>query len=92
MSDNSIRRVKDLLVGACESLQAGHRDIATNLTDVILDELAKIQPEDIELGFALINSEPATEVIAADDFEELSDEVAHVNFRSLIRNMVATAQ
>lgn len=91
MSDNSLRRIKDLLVGACESLKEGHRDIASNLTDVMLDEIAKIEPEDIELSFALINSDVAQEETANDDFAELDDEVAQTDFRSIIRNMISSA-
>jgi len=94
MSDTSIRRIKDLLVGACESIKDGHRDIASSLADVMLDEIAKIEPEDIELGFAILNTEEPAQEIASDgfeDFPELTDEVEHADFRDRIRSMVASA-
>lgn len=93
MTPRPIEKFKSLLISACESAQAGHRDIANNLMELASEELVEIDPNDLDSMFmTTIVEEQASDDEAwdnSDDEEdsEESQEVAHMTFRDIVKGM-----
>lgn len=98
MSVTALNRVKKLMVASCDALHQGHRDIASNMMELALDEMASLKPEDVEIGLPVVEDAAESETAAAaetafenEDFgdDEMTDEVASQNLNDIVRNMVA---
>ena len=91
---DSIVKLKNMMVAACDAVQKGNRDIAINLLEIATDVMEDVKPEDIETQFIVKQAESTTdkdlfeetEMASTDEEDHVEDstEVAHSKLHDIL--------